>query len=103
MIRQLMLARRKDPIFGLTTPILFAHRGGAKEAPESTEAGFRHAIECGTDVLELDVQLTKDQEMVVWHGPNLNNVRLEIEDEANVPRTRFDIGEYDWSELQGKA
>jgi glycerophosphoryl diester phosphodiesterase len=87
----------------LPTPILFAHRGGAKEAPESTEAGFRHAMDCRTDVLELDLQLTRDEEMVVWHGPSLANVRLEIEETANKPRTRFNIGDYMWSELKNKA
>src|SRR5689334_8993972 len=92
----IVVTRRIDPIFGLPTPILFAHRGGAKEAPESTEAGFRHAMDCRTDVLELDLQLTRDEEMVVWHGPSLANVRLEIEETANKPRTRFNIGDYMW-------
>lgn len=28
------------------------------------------------DVLELDVQLTRDGQFVAWHGPNLDNVRI---------------------------
>ena len=67
--------RREDPILGLKTPLLFAHRGGAGEAPESTEEAFRHAVRCGTNVLELDVSLTADGEPVVWHGPGLEKVR----------------------------
>jgi len=94
------MTRRIDPIFGIQTPILFAHRGGAKEAPESTQAGFQHAIDSGTEVLELDVQLTRDEEMVVWHGPKLDNVRLAIDDNS---RTRTNVNEYDWGELKDKA
>lgn len=36
---------RKEPVFGLKTPLLLAHRGGVLEAPESTEEGFNHALE----------------------------------------------------------
>ena len=57
--------RRKDPILGLKTPLLFAHRGGAKEAPESTEEAFEHAVRHGADVLELDLRLSRDGELVV--------------------------------------
>src|SRR5262245_42933535 len=92
---------RIDPIFHLPTPLLFAHRGGAKEVQESTLLVFRHAMACHADVLEVDVQLTKDEEMVVWHGPNLNNVLLTNVSAAN--RSRSDIGEFPWCELEGSA
>jgi glycerophosphoryl diester phosphodiesterase len=69
-----MELRRSDPIFQMKTPLLFAHRGGAREFPESTKEAFRKAYDLGTDVLELDVQLTKDKKIVVWHGPKLDNV-----------------------------
>lgn len=66
---------RIDPFFGLDTPVVFAHRGGAGEVPESTEEAFRHAaLTVGVDVLELDIQMTADREIVVWHGPSLANV-----------------------------
>jgi len=63
-----------DPVFGLPTPLVFAHRGGAGEVPESTELAFRHAVEAGVDVLEFDLNLTNDGKIVVWHGPDLDNV-----------------------------
>jgi glycerophosphoryl diester phosphodiesterase len=67
--------QRIDPFLEIKTPVLFAHRGGAKEVPESTEEAFRHAaIDVGVDVLELDIQVSKDKEIVVWHGPELSNV-----------------------------
>jgi glycerophosphoryl diester phosphodiesterase len=97
---------RKDPIFELKTPLLFAHRGGALEMPESTVMGFNHALnEAKADVLELDVQLTCDGEFVVWHGPLLDNVRIEGENNcpAERPRERRKIYHYNWNELNKKA
>jgi glycerophosphoryl diester phosphodiesterase len=52
--------------------ILIAHRGGSLEAPENTMAAFRHAIEIGMKYVELDVQLTRDGEMVVIHDETLD-------------------------------
>jgi len=95
--------RRIDPIFEMVTPLLFAHRGGAKEVPESTVRGFHHAKRVGTDVFEIDIQLTRDEQMVVWHGPSLDNVRLAGEENRKTTRSRTDIGDYDWSELRDKA
>jgi glycerophosphoryl diester phosphodiesterase len=95
---------RIEPIFKLKTPILFGHRGGVLEAPESTVKAFVHALEVArVDVLELDVQLTRDGSFVVWHGPDLNNVRIEGIDDRPAKRERNKIYDYDWSELDGKA
>ncbi len=49
-------------------PLLFAHRGGAKLAPENTMEAFRTAVErWEVDVLEMDVHATSDGELVVIH------------------------------------
>src|SRR5262249_34979990 len=96
--------RRIDPIFGLETPLLFAHRGGAGEAPESTELAFDNAVTVGVDVLELDVQLTRDRKFVVWQGRKLDKVRIAGQDnETPRMRSRREISEYSWEELEGKA
>lgn len=51
-------------------PLLIAHRGGAKLAPENTRLAFRRAIDWWrADILELDVQPTRDGEVVVFHDP----------------------------------
>ncbi len=51
--------------------MVIAHRGFSGEAPENTLAAFRKAIEVGSDMLELDVQLSKDKEVVVIHDETL--------------------------------
>lgn len=50
---------------------VYAHRGGAGLAPENTLAAFRHAVTLGADALELDVNITRDHEIVVIHDQTL--------------------------------
>jgi glycerophosphoryl diester phosphodiesterase len=52
--------------------LLIAHRGGSLEAPENTMAAFRHAIGLGVRYVELDVQMTRDGELVVIHDETLD-------------------------------
>jgi glycerophosphoryl diester phosphodiesterase len=65
---------RPPPAFlqGLKAPLHISHRGGALLAPENTLAAFRMAVErYRTDMLELDVHLTRDGEVVVAHDTTL--------------------------------
>ncbi|HEY5048693.1 MAG TPA: glycerophosphodiester phosphodiesterase family protein [Rhizomicrobium sp.] len=48
-----------------------AHRGGAALKPENTLAAFADAIERGADGAELDVQLSRDGHVVVFHDYSL--------------------------------
>lgn len=49
-----------------------AHRGASAQYPENTLLAFRRAIEMGVDYLELDVQMTRDGELVVMHDETLD-------------------------------
>ncbi|MGO9830019.1 MAG: glycerophosphodiester phosphodiesterase [Myxococcaceae bacterium] len=61
------------PFFhGLRPTLHISHRGGAALAPENTRAAFDAAVErWHTDVLELDVHLTRDGALVVSHDATL--------------------------------
>jgi len=48
-----------------------AHRGASGVAPENTMAAFRKAVEQKADCIELDVQLSKDDRVVVLHDTTL--------------------------------
>lgn len=50
---------------------IFAHRGYSGNYPENTMLAFKKAIECGVDGIELDVQLTKDREVVIIHDETI--------------------------------
>ena len=53
---------------------VWAHRGASAYAPENTLEAFLLAAEHGADGVELDVQLTKDGEMVVVHDEEIDRV-----------------------------
>lgn len=96
--------RPKDSIFGLPTPLLFAHRGGAAEVAESTTSAFDHAIAAArADVLEIDVQRTADGEIVVWHGPTLDNVKIASVRSRRREEAKNHIGRVAWKALKDRA
>lgn len=53
---------------------VWAHRGASGYAPENTLEAFRMAIEMGADGIELDVQFTKDRQLVVIHDETIDRV-----------------------------
>ena len=52
--------------------LIYAHRGYSAKYPENTMLAFQKAEEVGADGIELDVQLTKDGEIVVIHDEKVN-------------------------------
>lgn len=48
-----------------------AHRGAAGTRPELTRPAFERALELGVDMIELDVQLTRDGRLAVLHDRQL--------------------------------
>jgi glycerophosphoryl diester phosphodiesterase len=51
--------------------VRIAHRGASIDEPENTLRAFARAIELGVDMLELDVNLTRDGVLVVIHDTTL--------------------------------
>ena len=58
--------------------LIFAHRGGNKEAGaligENTRAAFDYALQFPIDGIETDVQLSQDQVPVLWHDWRLEKL-----------------------------
>jgi glycerophosphoryl diester phosphodiesterase len=51
----------------LPRPFVLAHRGDLTHAPENTLPAFQQAIQKGADGVELDVKLTSDGHVIVFH------------------------------------
>ena len=51
---------------------VFAHRGFSGKYPENTMLAFKKAAEVGCYGIELDVQLTKDDEIVIMHDETID-------------------------------
>jgi len=60
-----------SPAVAHDRPLLFAHRGGALLAPENTLPAFANGVRLGADALELDVRLTADNQIIVFHDETL--------------------------------
>jgi glycerophosphoryl diester phosphodiesterase len=52
-------------------PLVWAHRGASRAAPENTLAAFRLAAELGADGIELDAQRCATGEVIVLHDESL--------------------------------
>jgi glycerophosphoryl diester phosphodiesterase len=52
-------------------PLVIAHRGDSENRPENTLASFESALTVGADLIELDVQRTRDGHVVVLHDGTL--------------------------------
>ena len=56
----------------MNKPLIWAHRGASAYAPENTIPAFQKAIEMKADGVELDIQLTKDDRIVVIHDETID-------------------------------
>ena len=85
-------SRRPGRTYLAGAPMLVAHRGGAKLAPENTMPAFRAAVDAwGADMLELDVRLSRDGVVVVIHDETVDRTS-----DGTGP-----VGAYSLAELQG--
>ncbi len=50
---------------------LQAHRGGRGETTEESLRAFAKSLELGVSTLELDINITKDGQPLVWHDPTI--------------------------------
>ena len=78
-------------------PLVLAHRGASLVRPENTLAAFRAAIEQGADGFELDVQLSRDGQLVVFHDISLERIagrRERICDLSAKELRELDVGSH---------
>lgn len=57
---------------GIRMTLNFAHRGYSGAYPENTMLAFEKAVEAGADGIELDVQETRDGEVVICHDERVD-------------------------------
>ena len=75
--------------------VVIAHRGFSGAAPENTLVAFSKAIETGCDMIEMDVQLSRDGEVVVIHDDTLDrttNGKGKVSYHTLQDLKRFDAG-----------
>jgi glycerophosphoryl diester phosphodiesterase len=57
-------------------PLVLAHRGACRQAPENTIEAFTRARDLGADGTELDVRRSADDTLLVHHDPSATPVGL---------------------------
>lgn len=76
---------------------IIAHRGASAYYPENTLVSFEGAIVLGADMVELDVQLTSDGKVVVFHDEKISrctNGRGRIADHTLAELHKLDAGSW---------
>ncbi|MHA2339287.1 MAG: glycerophosphodiester phosphodiesterase [Candidatus Hodarchaeales archaeon] len=76
-------------------PLIIAHRGASGTFPENTIKAFQEAISSNADIIEVDLQLTKDNYVVLFHDRTVHR----IFDQNLVNKS---IRDYTLNELQKK-
>lgn len=66
---------------------IIAHRGGAGMAPENSLSCIGKGIAAGSDVIEVDIRLTKDDVIVVCHD---SNVKRTTDGKGRIENMAFD-------------
>ena len=78
------------------TQYLVGHRGAAGIAPENTIKAFEKGLDVGADIVECDIQLSKDEELVVIHDHTLDrttNKEGRVKDYTLEELKQLDAGE----------
>jgi glycerophosphoryl diester phosphodiesterase len=57
--------------------LVYGHRGGAGEAPENTLTACQQAISRGLRHVELDLRLSRDEQLVVIHDDKVNRTTFD--------------------------
>lgn len=90
-------------MFGKT--VIYAHRGASGSAPENTMAAFRRAVSMGSHGIECDVQMTKDDKLIICHDELLDrtsNGKGFIKDKSYEEIRSLDAGSWFSKEYAGE-
>ncbi|WP_399880957.1 glycerophosphodiester phosphodiesterase [Streptomyces sp. BBFR51] len=94
----LALAMSSTTAHAATGPDVIAHRGSSGMAPENTAAAIDLAVDQRADYVEIDVQRTKDGELVNFHDCTMERT-TDVED-LYPDRPSYRVSDFTWAELQ---
>ncbi|SDH17580.1 glycerophosphoryl diester phosphodiesterase [Sinosporangium album] len=80
------------------TIISVAHRGASAYAPENTIAAFKLARQQRADMFEIDIQMTKDQQLVLMHDMTLT--RTTNVEEVFPDRSPWKVSDFTLEEIR---
>lgn len=81
---------------GIPWPAVIAHRGASFDAPESTRASYQLARDLGADYLEMDLQRTRDGQLIALHDTNLGrttDIAVKFPGQKDQPVNQFTLAQ----------
>ena len=87
------------------SPLIIAHRGASRRAPENTLAAIRLAVESSADGIEIDLRLANDGVPVVIHDADLlrtGGISKKVRDLASAEMAKVDVGSW-FDRKQGRT
>lgn len=105
LLVQMLQASSVRVIDVTTITAVTAHRGGAAYAPENTLAALKKSIDYGVDYAEIDVQMSLDGTVVLFHDTNarrIAGVKKNICDMTYEELQQLDVGKYFRPEFEGE-
>ncbi len=88
MVTLLQVSTSAQPARGVE---VYAHRGARAFSPENTLPAFKTALRIGADWVDMDVVLTRENEVLVSHDPMLNPDITRDERGEFLARSREDL------------
>lgn len=87
-------------------PLVIAHRGASRDAPENTLAAFRLAWDQGADGIEADFRLTRDGQVVCIHDDTTGRTAgsdIRVADASLAELRRLDVGLFRGERWRGES
>jgi glycerophosphoryl diester phosphodiesterase len=84
---------------------IIAHRGASHDAPENTLASIRLAWKKGADGVEIDVMLSRDGQIVLFHDKGMKRlagVDGKVSDRTQAELARLDVGKWKHAKWTGE-
>lgn len=89
---------RQVRVVPIHRPLVIAHRGGDRIAPENTLPAFQSAIDAGADLIECDIQQTSDGHWVAMHDVDM--LRTTNVKEVFPGQLTYRVADFTLAELQ---
>lgn len=85
--------------------LIIAHRGESSDAPENTMSAINLAWERDADAVEIDIQLSKDKQIVVIHDTNTKSIagrNKKVKNQTLARLRELDMGKHKGKEWLGE-
>ena len=76
-------------------PLIFAHRGFGDHGPDNSLYAVQHALQAGMDGVDMDGQLTRDSELVIFHDLSVDRLTSgvgRVRDKTRDEMLALDLG-----------